>query len=126
MLKNLFRRAAVADLNTLTYVEGGYGTSVWYLGDGQDLEGYKLEKDNQSGHWDLVHFSYAKNETGKTTIATIPRLEDAVVILRSLLEQKLKPSYAGIANAWFDDRTFSESTGDHSLRAVERALELRQ
>src|ERR1051326_8614804 len=99
MLKNLFRRA-VADLDKVTFVAGATGTLEWTDGRGRDIERYHLEKDSIRGQWKLVHSYTATNraDEGEHIIATIPRLEDAAVILRGVLESDLKSHYAGFVN----------------------------
>jgi len=73
-----------------------------------------------------VHFFGATNRDSIATIvATIPKLEDAVIILRSVIEQDRKSRYAGIVNA-LHGRAYFGSGGETSVAAVERALELRR
>src|SRR5262249_54622107 len=127
MLRNLFRRAAVADLDRLTVIFDAKGIEEWTDGRGLDVEGYQLERDGRTGQWNLVHFEGGTNrDTAGKIIATIPRLEDAVVILRGVVKQDLKPHYSGIVNRLWgreycksDDSAYGKYA---STSAVERAL----
>ena len=129
MLRNLFRRAAFADLDMVMYVYGATGLEAYTDGNGLNRENYHLEKDGRTRQWNLVHsFGAINADMAGTTIATIPKLADAALVLRGVLEQDLKPHYAGIVNGW-DGREYSESQGDYylggtyaSLSIVERAL----
>src|SRR5438874_2321765 len=128
MLKNLFHRAAVADLDKVTYVFGATGTQAWTGRKGQNVENYHLEKDRRTGQWNLQHsFGASNREMAGTTIATIPKLEDAAVILRGVIEQDLKPRYGGFFDRDRGQEYFEDDSGgiqDESLKAVERALKL--
>ena len=75
MFKDLFRRAAVADLENVRYVVGAMGTEPWTDGKGGDVENYHLGKDCKNGQWNLVHaFGATNRDMAETTIATIPKL----------------------------------------------------
>ncbi len=129
MLKNLFRRAAVADPDNVTYVGGATGTGPWRDGKGADVENYHLEKDDRTSQWNLVHaFGGTNRDMDGTTTARIPKLADAAVILRGVIEQDLKSHYAGIANG-LNGRPYAESRGVYGdwgdfarLSIVERTL----
>ena len=125
MLINLFHRA-VADLDKLTIINGADGTTEWDGENGRDIERYDLVNDAKSGTWNLVHTYTATNRDGggDKVIAAIPKLEDAAVILRGLIEQDMKPRYAGILNE-LHGRKYWENDGETSIAAVERALKKR-
>ena len=130
MLRNLFRRAAVADLDKVTYVMGATGIEHWADGGGADGEQYFLKKDPRTDQWNLVHEFWATNrEPVYTTVSTVPKLEDGAVILRGVMEQELESHYGGFRNA-FDGREYHVNNDENrqvaSLAAVEQALELRR
>jgi len=121
--------AGINPAMAFVYVSGA-GTEAWTDGRGVDVENYHLEKEDRTNQWNLVHaFGATNREMAGTTIATIPKLADAAVILRGVIERDLKSHYAGIVNG-FDGRICSESGGAFvkyaSLAAVERALDLRR
>jgi hypothetical protein len=121
MLKKLFGRAATANLDDLTFIHGGYG---WVGPRGYEL--YELERDRLTGDWNLLRISEAtQGDRTEVTVATIPKLAEAALLLRRVIDQDLKPRYGGIVNA-LHGRMYAESGGQHSLSAVERALELRR